>query len=228
MHENTRRTGADRRRLGHQPAPAPPRRAGRRSHRRGRKRRRHRHALERPRSGLRAAGAPAGPRCRRSWRAWSAAGRAGARRPMSPARRRRRRSPRGLLRFATRGGRPDRDRAGRHAVTRPRDGDVIRGEETQIVGLLDREPGFDGLAILPGTHSKWATVSAARSPGSRPSSRARCSNCSSRHSFLRHSVADRSGGDLSRSRISRWACAGRPRRACRSSRRSFRCGCASS
>jgi 2-dehydro-3-deoxygalactonokinase len=38
--------------------------------------------------------------------------------------------------------------------------DVMRGEETQIAGLVAREPGFDGVACLPGTHSKWAHLSA--------------------------------------------------------------------
>jgi 2-dehydro-3-deoxygalactonokinase len=38
--------------------------------------------------------------------------------------------------------------------------DVMRGEETQIAGLLAREPRFDGVACLPGTHTKWAHVSA--------------------------------------------------------------------
>ena len=38
--------------------------------------------------------------------------------------------------------------------------DVMRGEETQIAGLLAREPDFDGIACLPGTHTKWAHVSA--------------------------------------------------------------------
>lgn len=38
--------------------------------------------------------------------------------------------------------------------------DVMRGEETQIAGLLRQRPGFDGVACLPGTHSKWAAVSA--------------------------------------------------------------------
>jgi 2-dehydro-3-deoxygalactonokinase len=37
--------------------------------------------------------------------------------------------------------------------------DVMRGEETQIAGLLAREPGFDGVVCLPGTHTKWAHVS---------------------------------------------------------------------
>jgi len=36
--------------------------------------------------------------------------------------------------------------------------DVMRGEETQIAGLLAREPDYEGLVCLPGTHSKWADV----------------------------------------------------------------------
>ena len=36
----------------------------------------------------------------------------------------------------------------------------MRGEETQIAGLLATAPGFDGIACLPGTHTKWAHVSA--------------------------------------------------------------------
>lgn len=38
--------------------------------------------------------------------------------------------------------------------------DVMRGEETQIAGALALKPGFDGVICLPGTHSKWAHVSA--------------------------------------------------------------------
>ena len=38
--------------------------------------------------------------------------------------------------------------------------DVMRGEETQLAGLLAAEPGFEGIACLPGTHTKWAHVSA--------------------------------------------------------------------
>jgi 2-dehydro-3-deoxygalactonokinase len=38
--------------------------------------------------------------------------------------------------------------------------DVMRGEETQIAGFLAANPGFDGVICLPGTHSKWAHVSA--------------------------------------------------------------------
>jgi 2-dehydro-3-deoxygalactonokinase len=36
--------------------------------------------------------------------------------------------------------------------------DVMRGEETQILGALALPGQSDGLFLLPGTHSKWATV----------------------------------------------------------------------
>jgi 2-dehydro-3-deoxygalactonokinase len=38
--------------------------------------------------------------------------------------------------------------------------DVMRGEETQIAGALALYPQFDGAICLPGTHSKWAQISA--------------------------------------------------------------------
>ena len=38
--------------------------------------------------------------------------------------------------------------------------DVMRGEETQIAGFLSLNPGWDGVICLPGTHTKWAQVSA--------------------------------------------------------------------
>lgn len=38
--------------------------------------------------------------------------------------------------------------------------DVMRGEETQIAGFLALNPGFVGVICLPGTHTKWAHVSA--------------------------------------------------------------------
>ena len=38
--------------------------------------------------------------------------------------------------------------------------DVMRGEETQIAGFLALNPGWDGGVCLPGTHTKWAQISA--------------------------------------------------------------------
>lgn len=40
--------------------------------------------------------------------------------------------------------------------------DVMRGEETQILGALAAAGGTDGVFLLPGTHSKWAWVEAGR------------------------------------------------------------------
>ncbi len=36
--------------------------------------------------------------------------------------------------------------------------DVMRGEETQIIGALQHTGASEGLFVLPGTHSKWASV----------------------------------------------------------------------
>jgi 2-dehydro-3-deoxygalactonokinase len=38
--------------------------------------------------------------------------------------------------------------------------DVMRGEETQIAGALALHPAYDGVLCLPGTHAKWAQISA--------------------------------------------------------------------
>ena len=40
--------------------------------------------------------------------------------------------------------------------------DVMRGEETQILGVLAALPPADAVICLPGTHSKWARVSDGR------------------------------------------------------------------
>ena len=45
-------------------------------------------------------------------------------------------------------------------LSQSRPADVMRGEETQIAGALALHPGFDGVLCLPGTHSKWAQISA--------------------------------------------------------------------
>jgi 2-dehydro-3-deoxygalactonokinase len=37
--------------------------------------------------------------------------------------------------------------------------DVMRGEETQLLGVLDVHASREGIVCMPGTHSKWASVS---------------------------------------------------------------------
>ncbi|QUS37182.1 2-dehydro-3-deoxygalactonokinase [Falsirhodobacter algicola] len=45
-------------------------------------------------------------------------------------------------------------------VSQDNPADVMRGEETQIAGLLAARADFEGVVCLPGTHTKWAHISA--------------------------------------------------------------------
>ena len=67
---------------------------------------------------------------------------------------------------------------------------VMRGEETQAAGLLAREPGFDGLLCLPGTHSKWAHLSAGRIDSFSTVMTGEVFATLAHHSILRHSVSE--------------------------------------
>lgn len=42
------------------------------------------------------------------------------------------------------------------------DEDVMRGEETQLLGLSALRPGFSGVVVMPGTHAKWAMLRGSR------------------------------------------------------------------
>jgi 2-dehydro-3-deoxygalactonokinase len=67
--------------------------------------------------------------------------------------------------------------------------DVMRGEETQIAGLLAENPNFDGVACLPGTHSKWVQISAGEVVSFCTYMTGELFALLSQHSVLRHSVA---------------------------------------
>ncbi len=69
--------------------------------------------------------------------------------------------------------------------------DVMRGEETQIAGILTVLPGFDGVACLPGTHTKWAHLSAGEIVGFRTVMTGELFATIARRTVLRHSL----GGD---------------------------------
>lgn len=75
-----------------------------------------------------------------------------------------------------------------------RDGDVMRGEETQIAGVIEREPDFAGTVILPGTHSKWARVEGGAIVDFQTYMTGELFSLLSRQSFLRHSVAEGAAG----------------------------------
>lgn len=66
--------------------------------------------------------------------------------------------------------------------------DVMRGEETQVAGLLASFPEFDGLVCLPGTHTKWAVVGSGMISSFRTFMTGELFDILSRHSLLRHSV----------------------------------------
>jgi 2-dehydro-3-deoxygalactonokinase len=67
--------------------------------------------------------------------------------------------------------------------------DVMRGEETQLLGLLLEEPALSGLVCLPGTHSKWVTLQAGRVLGFSTSMTGELFALLSQHSVLQHSLA---------------------------------------
>ncbi len=94
-----------------------------------------------------------------------------------------------VVRFRSSDDRPIAIVPGVMLTSAARDGDVIRGEETQIVGLVDGEPGFDGVAILPGTHSKWVTVAGRSIVDFQTFLTGELFDLLAHKSFLRHSVA---------------------------------------
>ena len=66
--------------------------------------------------------------------------------------------------------------------------DVMRGEETQVAGYLARDPGFDGILCLPGTHTKWVHISAGEVVSFRTFMTGELFALLSKSSVLRHSV----------------------------------------
>lgn len=62
--------------------------------------------------------------------------------------------------------------------------DVMRGEEVQIYGALSAHGGDDATVCLPGTHSKWARVSAGRLTGFATSMTGEVYDALSRHTIL--------------------------------------------
>lgn len=70
--------------------------------------------------------------------------------------------------------------------------DVMRGEETQLLGLSALIPGFSGLVIMPGTHSKWALLDGTTLSRFSSAMTGELFELLRLHSVLRHSL----GGEL--------------------------------
>ncbi|MDN6297311.1 MAG: 2-dehydro-3-deoxygalactonokinase [Halomonas sp.] len=66
--------------------------------------------------------------------------------------------------------------------------DVMRGEETQLAGLVATQPHFSGAVCLPGTHSKWARLNHGNIEGFTTFMSGELFNLLSQDSVLKHSV----------------------------------------
>ena len=69
---------------------------------------------------------------------------------------------------------------------------VMRGEETQLLGLATLQPGYHGVVCMPGTHSKWAQLSGTRIEHFSTAMTGELYEVLRTHSVLRHSLT----GDL--------------------------------
>lgn len=67
--------------------------------------------------------------------------------------------------------------------------DVMRGEETQLLGLGTLWAGFDGVVCMPGTHSKWVRLAGRRVERFATAMTGELFELLRTHSVLRHSLA---------------------------------------
>lgn len=68
--------------------------------------------------------------------------------------------------------------------------DVMRGEETQLAGVVADSPDFTGLVCLPGTHAKWATLEAGAVSGFSTYLTGELFQLLATQSVLKHSVSN--------------------------------------
>jgi 2-dehydro-3-deoxygalactonokinase len=68
--------------------------------------------------------------------------------------------------------------------------DVMRGEETQLLGAASALGGGDHLVCMPGTHSKWVRLSGGRVAGFSTFMTGELFEAIARHTILSHSIAD--------------------------------------
>ena len=66
--------------------------------------------------------------------------------------------------------------------------DVMRGEETQLLGLLLEQPDFTGTVVMPGTHSKWVRLASGQVTGFATHMTGELYAVLSQHSILRLSM----------------------------------------
>jgi 2-dehydro-3-deoxygalactonokinase len=72
--------------------------------------------------------------------------------------------------------------------------DVMRGEETQLLGLGTLWPGFSGVVCMPGTHSKWVQLTGRRVQRFATAMTGELFEVLRTHSVLRHSFGGQMDG----------------------------------
>lgn len=82
-----------------------------------------------------------------------------------------------------------------HGLSQAHPADVMRGEETQIAGLLAMDPDFEGWSCLPGTHTKWAFIRDGQIERFRTFMTGELFDTLARNSVLRHAVGDAAAFD---------------------------------
>ena len=83
------------------------------------------------------------------------------------------------------------------------DEDVMRGEETQLLGLAALKPGFTGVVCMPGTHCKWVRLDGRRVERFATTMTGEMYEILKTHSVLRHSfpAGEDNYADYARGRI---------------------------
>ncbi len=77
--------------------------------------------------------------------------------------------------------------------TRP---DVMRGEETQLLGLVLNDPALSGMVCMPGTHCKWVTLEGGAVRSFSTAITGELFAVLAGHSLLRHTIGEeRPSGD---------------------------------
>jgi 2-dehydro-3-deoxygalactonokinase len=68
--------------------------------------------------------------------------------------------------------------------------DVMRGEETKLLGLVAERPDITGIVVLPGTHTKWVRLERGRVAGFLTAMTGDVFAAVAEHTVLRHTLAD--------------------------------------
>jgi 2-dehydro-3-deoxygalactonokinase len=67
--------------------------------------------------------------------------------------------------------------------------DIMRGEETQIAGFINKNLDFNGVVCLPGTHAKWVNINEGQITSFKTFMTGELFGVISSHTLIRHSIS---------------------------------------